>query len=117
MEVEGRKLEVEEASVTEWCQVRRRGQVEKNESAVSRGWEEYKERFPYRAYVQRLEWSKVKEVKRVKAWLEAKEGSEEKKVSEEELMEMERLLKKNGGWSRQEQVEKWLRGGGELGKE
>ena len=59
----------------------------------------------------------MKEGKQVKAWLEAKEGSEEKKLCEEEMMVMELLLKKNGGWSKQEMVEKWLRGGGELGKE
>ena len=43
LEVEGRKLEAEEESMTGWCQVRRKGgQEEKVVSAVSRGWEEYK---------------------------------------------------------------------------
>ena len=102
--------------MTEWCTVRKKGQVERVVSAVWRGWEEYKERFPYRAHCQRLEWSKTKEAKCVKAWLEAKEGSKEGKESEEELMELERLLMKNGGSPRRKQVEKWLQGGGEVGK-
>ena len=75
VEVKGRMLKVKERSMTEWCTVRRKGQGEKVVSAVSRGWEEYKERFPHRAYIQRLDWSKVKEKKQVKPWLEAKEGS------------------------------------------
>ena len=57
VEVEGR-LEVEEVSMTGWCQVRRKGgQEEKVVSAVSRGWEEYKRCFPHRAYSQRQKWS------------------------------------------------------------
>ena len=100
----------------EWCTVRRKGQGEKVVSAISRGWEEYKERFPHRAYNQRLFWSKVKEEKQVKAWLEAKAGSEDEKKCEEEMMEMELMLKKNGGCRKLEKVEEWLRGGGEVGK-
>ena len=66
MEVEGR-LEVEEESMTGWCQVRRKGgQVEKDVAAVSRGWEEYKRKFPHLAFAQREEWSE-REV--VKMWL------------------------------------------------
>ena len=90
--------------------------MEKVVSAVSRGWEEYKECFPHRAYCQRLEWMKVKEEKTVKAWLEAKKGSKEREKCEEEMMELELMLKKNGGCRKLEQVEKWLRGGGEVGK-
>ena len=52
VEVEGEKLEAEEASMMVWSRVRKRGQVEKNVSAVARGWEEYKERFPHRSYIQ-----------------------------------------------------------------
>ena len=68
VEVEGRKLEVEEESMTGWCQVRRKGgQEEKVVSAVSRGWEEYKRKFPHLAHEQRQTWSERVEVK---AWLE-----------------------------------------------
>ena len=63
VEVEGR-LEEEEASMTGWCQVRRKaGQVEKDVAAVSRGWEEYKIKFPHLAFEQRRNWSKREEVK------------------------------------------------------
>ena len=115
-EVKGRMLKVKEGSMTEWCTVRRKGQGEKVVSAVSRGWEEYKERFPHRAYVQRLFWSEVKEEKQMKAWLEAEEGSEERKKCEEEMMELELLLKKSASYGKLEKVEKWLRGGGEVRK-
>ena len=67
VKVEGRKLEVEEESMTGWCQVRRKGgQVEKDVAAVSRGWEEYKIKFPHLAFEQRRKWSE-REV--VKEWL------------------------------------------------
>ena len=115
-EVKGRMLKVKEGSMTEWCTVRRKGQGEKVVSAVSRGWEEYKERFPHREFIQRLEWSKWKEEKTVKAWLEAKKGSKEREKCEEEMMELELMIKKNRGCKGLEQVEKWLRGGGEVGK-
>ena len=116
--MEGAELEVEERSMTGWCLVRTKGgQEEKVVSAVSRGWEEYKERFPHRAFLQRLHWSRGEGETRVLAWLEAKKGSEEKKLIEEELMEMELQSYRNGGCGRQARVEKWLRGGWRLGKD
>ena len=103
VEVEGR-LEEEEVSMTEWCQVRRRkgqvetevvarsrgreehqkekGQVEKDVVAGSRGWEEYQMKFPHLAfnqrYVSKEEWS---ERKGVKEWLA---GGDESRVMEQE---------------------------------
>ena len=101
VEVEGR-LEVEEVSMTGWCQVRRKqGQVEKDVAAGSRGWEEYKNKFPHLAFKQRHKWSKREAVKK---WLE---GGDEK-----ELEVWERQLKPKGREPKNEKVEKWLRGGG-----
>ena len=122
VEVEGR-LEEEEVSMTDWCQVRRKrgqvetdvvagsrgreeyqtkqGQVEKDVAAGSRGWEEYKNKFLHLAFNLRHNWSK-REV--VKEWLA---GGDE---SEREVME--RQVKRSGGEPKNEQVEKWLRGGG-----
>ena len=103
VEVEGR-LEEEEVSMTEWCQVRRKkgqvetdvvarsrgreehqmkqGQVEKDVAAGSRGWEEYQVKFPHLAYNQRYaskeEWSVRKGVKE---WLE---GGDESRLMERE---------------------------------
>ena len=54
VEVEGEMLEEEERSMTGWCLVRRKGgQEEKVVSAVSRGWEEYKKKFPHLVHEQR----------------------------------------------------------------
>ena len=125
VEVEGR-LEEEEVSMTEWCQVRRkkgqvetnvvarsrgreeyqtkRGQVEKDVAAGSRGWEEYRVKYPHLAFIQRHmsqeEWSARKDVKE---WLAGGDGSE-----------LERMVKewKTMGEAYNEKVEKWLRGGG-----
>ena len=66
VEVEGEKLEVEEASMMVWSRVRKRGQVEKNVSAVARGWEEFRSKFPYLGHHWRREWSERREVK---SWL------------------------------------------------
>ena len=101
VEVEGR-LEVEEVSMTGWCQVRRKGgQVEKDVAAVSRGWAEYKNKFPHLAFEQRHKWSE-REV--VKEWLA---GGDEK-----ELERLERWYKPKRKGARNEEVEKWLRGDG-----
>ena len=101
MEVEGR-LEEEEASMTGWCQVRRKqGQVEKDVAAGSRGWEEYKSKFPHLAFTRRYKWS---ERKVVKEWLAGGDESVEEKL--------ERQVKMSAGKPEQKQVEKWLRGGG-----
>ena len=58
-EVEGYELEETERSMKGWCQVRRkRGQVEKDVAAETRGWEEfcsYKDGFPYLAHYWRYE--------------------------------------------------------------
>ena len=126
VEVEGR-LEEEEVSMTEWCQVRRkkgqvetdvvagsrgreeyqtkRGQVEKDVAAGSRGWEEYQGKFPHLAFALRYkseeDWSEV-----VKEWLEGGDESEMKGREEAYARQAEREK------PIQEQVEKWLRGGG-----
>ena len=101
VEVEGR-LEEEGVSMTEWCQVRRKkGQVETDVVAGSRGWEEYKNKFPHLAFNLRHKWSEREEVKK---WLA---GGGEKKFEWEEGM-----CKRLGGEPRNEKVEKWLRGGG-----
>ena len=84
VEVEGEKLEEEEASMTGWSQVRRKkgqvetdvvagsrgreeyqtkkGQVEMDVVAGSRGWEEYRRKFPHLAFKQRRGWSELEEV-------------------------------------------------------
>ena len=122
VEVEGR-LEEEEVSMTEWCQVRRKkgqvetevvarsrgreehqkekGQVETDVVAGSRGWEEYRRKFPHLAYNQRRTWSKKEEVKE---WLAGGDESE--------LEGLERQAKRYGGKPKNKKVEKWLRGGG-----
>ena len=108
--MEGRKLEVEEESMTGWCQVRRKGgQEEKVVSAVSRGWEEYKRTFPHLAHEQRhLRASEWKELLRVKAWLKNREAQREN------LEDRERRLEKKASGAQKREVEKWLRGGGGL---
>ena len=111
VEVEGVMLEEEEMSMTGWCSVRRKGgQEEKVVSAVSRGWEEYKQLFPHRAHFKRLTWSRVREERSdVKAWLEGKESEEELAG----MMESEKGYMKRADDRKLEKVEKWLRGGGE----
>ena len=102
VEVEGEKLEEEEASMMGWSQVRRKkGQVETDVVAGSRGWEEYRRKFPHLAYNQRRGWSEMEEVKR---WLA---GGDEK-----EIKWREGCVKRLGGEPKNEKVEKWLRGGG-----
>ena len=124
VEVEGR-LEEEEVSMTEWCQVRRKrgqvetdvvagsrgreeyqtkqGQVEKDVAAGSRGWEEYRRKFPHLAYLQRHmskeEWSVRR---KVREWMAGGDESEFKSV--------DTVL--SGGRPKNETVEMWLRGGG-----
>ena len=66
VEVEGEKLEEKEASMMVWSRVRKRGQVEKNVSAVARGWEEFRSKFPYLGHHWRREWSERSDVQR---WL------------------------------------------------
>ena len=99
VEVEGEKLEVEEASMMVWSRVRKRGQVEKNVSAVARGWEEFRSKFPYLGHDWRRKWSEQREVVK---WLAG--GGEERLVQLEE-----RKSKTASGI----EVRKWLRGGGE----
>ena len=102
VEVEGEKLEAEEASMMVWSRVRKRGQVEKNVSAVARGWEEFRSKFPYLGHHWRREWSERSDVQR---WLAGGgEGSLEWKEEETKARKSkttERYL-----------VEAWLRGGG-----
>ena len=102
VEVEGEKLEAEEASMMVWSRVRKRGQVEKNVSAVARGWEEFRSKFPYLGHDWRRKWSEWREVKQ---WLAG--GGEEYLVFKEGR-------RKNGlSAAKTCEVEKWLRGGGE----
>ena len=125
VEVEGEKLEEEEASMMGWSQVRRKkgqgetdvvagsrgreeyqtkkGQVETDVVAGSRGWEEYRRKFPHLAYEQRRGWSELEVVKK---WLAG--GDEKRLVVEEECSK----LWWDGRPYRTEVVE-WLRGGGE----
>ena len=127
VEVEGEKLEEEEASMTGWSQVRRkkgqvetdvvagsrgreeyqtkRGQVEKDVAAGSRSWEEYRGKFPHLAFTLRYRseesWSEV-----VKEWLEG--GDESEMKGQEEALARQAKREE----PIQKQVEKWLRGGG-----
>ena len=115
VEVEGEKLEEEEASMTGWSQVRRKkgqvetdvvagsrgreeyqkqkGQVETDVVAGSRGWEEYRRKFPYVAYKLRHGWSEREEVKK---WLA---GGDEKEYRREE-----EGSKRSGGEPRKKKV-------------
>ena len=102
VEVEGR-LEEEEVSMTDWCQVRRKkGQVETEVVAGSRGWEEYRRKFPHMAYNWRRKWSESEEVKK---WLV---GGDERSLKESEARNVRMF-----GEPYKEKVAKWLRGGGE----
>ena len=86
-----------------WSRVRKRGQVEKNVSAVARGWEEFRSLFPYLGHDWRRGWSERQEVKQ---WLE---GGEE----EEKHLEFREVMSKaRASAAKHEQVEKWLRGVG-----
>ena len=121
VEVEGEKLEEEEASMTGWSQVRRKkgqvetdvvagsrgreeyqkqkGQVEMDVVAGSRGWEEYRRKFPHLAFEQR----RKRREEEWKAWLA---GGDERSEKEREL---ELRLKATD--AQKEKVETWLRGG------
>ena len=120
VEVEGR-LEEEEVSMTEWCQVRRKrgqvetdvvagsrgreeyqtkqGQVEKDVAAGSRGWEEYQRKFPHLAFIQRYvskgEWS---ERKVVKEWLAGGDESRLMEREEEQARQAKRREEKENEW-------------------
>ena len=51
VEVEGVELEEEERSMKGWCQVwRKSGQEEKVAETETRGWEEFKGKYPYLAH-------------------------------------------------------------------
>ena len=100
VEVEGR-LEEEEASMTGWSHVRRKkgqvetdvvarsrgreeyqtekGQVEMDVAARTRGWEEFRSKFPHLAFDQRRLWGegRWKEKKLTKQWME---GADERSV-------------------------------------
>ena len=88
--------------MTGWCQVRRKGgQEEKVVSAVSRGWEEYKKKFPHLAHEQRQGWSTRG---LVRMWMAG--GDESVQERQEEWYrncESKAYTRK---------VEKWLSGGG-----
>ena len=66
-----------------WCQEQRKGgQVEKDVAAVSRGWEEYKNKLPHLAFKQRHKWSEMEVVKK---WLA---GGDEKELERWESVEL-----------------------------
>ena len=99
VEVEGVEMEPEERSMKGWCHVRRKNsQEEKEAAAETRGWEEFKNCYPYMAhYWRRGEWrGKVEE------W------------SVEQLKEMEVGRRKR--CTNKSKVEEWLREGGEMGE-
>ena len=128
VEVEGRPEE-EEASMTGWSQVRtkkgqvetdvvarsrgreeyqtEKGQVEMDVAARTRGWEEFRSKFPHLAFDQRRLYGerKWKEKKRTKEWMEGADESSERKREEE--------LVKSATVAQKKEVETWLRGGGE----
>ena len=149
VEVEGEKLEEEEASMTGWSQVRRKkgqvetdvvagsrgreeyqkqkgqvetdvvarsrgreenqtekGQVETDVVAGSRGWEEYRRKFPHLAYNWRLKRSESE------VWKEWLAGGDEREM---ERLEARLVMREDVPYN--EQVEKWMRGGGEVGVE
>ena len=103
VEVEGEKLEAEEASMMVWSQVRKRGQVVKNVSAEARGWEEFQSKFPYLGHSWRRNWS---ECRWAKEWLV---GGDEKG-----FVKWEEETKKKASAAKHAKVEEWLRGGGGL---
>ena len=105
VEVEGSELKEMERPMKGWCQVRRkRGQVEKEVAAETRGWEEFYEfakSYPHLAHCWRYErWSK--EVKRGKVF-----GDQE-----EEFKYLDRDAKWRGeqekGSAHRLEVVKWL---------
>ena len=100
VEVEGVELEEEERSMKGWCQVRRKlGQEEKAAAAETRGWEEFKGKYPYLAhYWRRGEWREV-----VTEW----------SVERLERREATRKVDAERGMPTKSEVEKWLRKGGE----
>ena len=80
--------------------------MEKVVSSVSRGWEEYKRKFPHLAHIQRHTWSESewRDRKAVKAWLE---GGDESRLEEREGNAI--LLSTD---AQKREVETWLTGGG-----
>ena len=93
VELEGRELEEEERSMKGWCQVRRKtGQEEKGVATVTRGWEEFKNKFPYLAHTWRLK-------------LSSRSFKAEMKLSDEEL---ERKDRERERWANKHEVKKWL---------
>ena len=125
VEVEGR-LEVGKESMTGWSQVRRKkgqvetdvvagsrgreeyqtkkGQVEMDVVAGSRGWEEYRRKFPHLAHGQRhMSEERWKGLTSVSCWLrgsnlmESRERREIKSMSEAQKKEVETWLRGGGG--------------------
>ena len=127
VEVEGRPEE-EEASMTGWSQVRRKkgqvetdvvarsrgreeyqtekGQVEMDVAARTRGWEEFRSKFPHLAFDRRRLWGerRWKEKRRTKEWMEGADESSERWLEE--------CLVRESTDAHKKEVEKWLRGGG-----
>ena len=83
---------------------RKRGQVEKDVAAVSRGWEEYKSKFPHLAHGQRhMSEDKWMEVGSMRVWLRG----------EDKLMEMREMREeKQASEAQKKEVKTWLGGGG-----
>ena len=91
--MEGLEHEEEERSMKGWCQVRRKtGQEEKGVATVTRGWEEFKNKFPYLAHTWRLK-------------LSSRSFKAEMKLSDEEL---ERKDRERERWANKHEVKKWL---------
>ena len=127
VEVEGRPEE-EEASMTGWSQVRKKkgqvetdvvarsrgreeyqtekGQVEMVVAARTRGWEEFRSKFPHLAFDQRRLWGERSWLRkrRTKEWMEGADERSER--------EREEYLVRVSTDARKKEVEMWLRGGG-----
>ena len=97
VEVEGVEMEPEERSMKGWCHVRRKNsQEEKEAAAETRGWEEFKNCYPYMAhYWRRGEWRE-----------EVKESSVESLERQEAGRKMDSSRK--GAVPSKSEVEKWL---------
>ena len=115
VEVEGEKLEEEEASMTGWSQVRRKkGQVETDVVAGSRGWEEYQRKLPHQASIQRhVGWEKLSTCWPVKEWVEGGDESELRAGGMELVKKREREARTRAGGEDAERG--WgARGGGDV---
>ena len=85
---------------------RKNGQEEKDVATVSRGWEEYKKKFPHLAHGQRLmSEERWKALFSVRHWL----------IGGNTMDSRERREIKSMSEAQKKEVETWLRGGGGQG--